>query len=136
MFGYLMLAFIIVPVVELSLLIKVGQIIGVFNTLVIVVGTCILGAQLARHEGLKVLAKVQKDINAGSMPAESVFDGVIILISGILLLTPGIITDIIGLLGLIPATRGALKVWLKKMIRQMIDRGDVVTITSYRVNKD
>lgn len=135
MFLYLMLAFIIVPVIEISLLIKVGEAIGVFYTLVIVIGTGILGAHMARREGLRVLSKVQAEANAGRMPAESLFDGVVILISGILLLTPGILTDIAGFLGLVPFVRDMMKRWLKDKIRNAIDNGEVVTVTSFRINK-
>ncbi len=105
MLGYLILLFTVVPVIELALLIKVGQHIGVAYTLGIVVITGIVGAYLAKLQGLLTLRRIQDDINQGIMPADRLFDGVLILCSGILLLTPGFITDMIGLMGLIPFTR-------------------------------
>lgn len=132
MLGYLILLFTIVPVVELALLIKLGQHIGVFYTLAIVIITGVVGAYLAKIQGLLTLYKLQEEVNQGIMPTDRLFDGVIILCSGILLLTPGLITDLMGFVGLIPYTRNLFKQWLKKKINDMINRGSVITITSFR----
>ncbi len=132
MLGYLILLFTVVPVIELALLIKVGQYIGAAYTLGIVVITGIVGAYLAKLQGLLTLRRIQDDINQGIMPADRLFDGVLILCSGILLLTPGFITDLIGLMGLIPLTRRFFKRWLSRKIRNMISQGRVITITSFK----
>ena len=132
MLGYLILLFTVIPVIELSLLIKVGQHIGMGYTLVIVVLTGVTGAYLAKLQGLCVLRKIQDDVNQGRMPADKLFDGVLILCSGLLLLTPGFITDIVGFMGLIPYTRWMFKRWLKRKIENMISQGKVITITSFK----
>ena len=131
MLGYLILLFTVVPVVELALLIKLGQFIGVGYTLAIVILTGVAGAYLARSQGLMTLRKIQDDINRGIMPADKIFDGVMILFGGILLLTPGLITDLIGFMTLVPFTRRLIKLWLKRKIENMIARGKVVTITHF-----
>jgi len=128
MLGYLILLFTLVPIAELALLIKVGQYIGVGYTLGIVVFTGVVGAYLAKMQGLFTLRRIQDDINQGRMPKDTLFDGVLILCSGILLLTPGFITDLIGFMGLIPFTRNLFKRWLKRKIEDMISHGKVITI--------
>jgi len=129
--GYLILLFTLVPVVELALLIKIGQHIGVGYTLTIVILTGVVGAYLARSQGFRTLRRIQEDINEGLMPADKIFDGVLILCGGILLLTPGFITDLIGLMTLVPLTRHLIKLWLKRKIKDMIVQGRVITITSF-----
>ena len=132
MLGYLILLFTIVPIGELALLIKIGQFIGVGYTLGIVVLTGITGAYLAKLQGLITLRRIQEDINNGRMPADKLFDGVLILCSGILLITPGLITDLIGFMGLIPFTRNLFKRWLKQKIEEMIAQGKVITLASIK----
>ena len=132
MLGYLILIFITVPIVELALLIKIGQYIGVGYTILIVILTGVTGAYLAKMQGLLTLRRIEEDVNQGRMPADKMFDGVLILCSGILLLTPGFITDLIGFMGLIPLTRNLFKRWLKRKIEDMISQGRVITITSFK----
>jgi len=132
MLGYLILLFTAVPLVELALLIKIGQYIGVGYALGVVIFTGVTGAYLAKMQGLTTLRRIQEDVNQGIMPADKLFDGVLILCSGILLLTPGFITDIIGFMGLIPLTRNLFKRWLKRKIEDMISQGRVITITSFK----
>lgn len=132
MLGCLILLFTAVPLVELALLIKIGQYIGVGYTLGVVIFTGVTGAYLAKMQGLITLRRIQEDVNQGIMPADKLFDGVLILCSGILLLTPGFITDIIGFMGLIPLTRNLFKTWLKRKIKDMISQGRVITITSFK----
>ncbi|MCD5401944.1 FxsA family protein [candidate division NPL-UPA2 bacterium] len=130
MLGYLILLFTVVPVVELALLIKLGQHIGVSYTLAIVILTGVAGGYLARSQGLATLRRIQDDINKGVMPADKIFDGVLIFCGGILLLTPGLITDLIGFMALVPFTRRLIKLWLKRKAENMIAQGRVITITS------
>ena len=132
MLGYLILLFTIIPVVELTLLIKIGQYIGVSYTLVIIIGTGIAGAYLAKSQGFIILRRIQTDINKGIMPTDKIFDGVMILCGGILLLTPGLITDFVGFMALIPFTRHLIKLWLKRKIKMMIKQEKIITFTSFR----
>jgi len=132
MLGYLILLFTLVPLIELAILIKIGQYMGVAYTIGIVLLTGVAGAYLAKMQGLVTLQKIQEDINQGMMPADKLFDGVLILCSGILLLTPGLLTDIIGFMGLIPLTRNLLKRWVKAKVEDIISQGKVITVTSFK----
>jgi UPF0716 protein FxsA len=107
--GRLLLLFIVVPAVELALLIELGRRIGTVETLALIVVTGIAGASMARSQGLRVLQRVQQRLEAGEMPADSVVDGLMILIASALLITPGILTDAFGFLCLVPAFRGLVK---------------------------
>ena len=91
--GRLLLLFIVVPAVELALLIEIGQRVGTLATLALIVASGVLGAALARTQGLQVLANVRTRINAGELPADSLLDGLLILIASALLVTPGVLTD-------------------------------------------
>lgn len=132
MLGYLILLFTLVPLIELAILIKIGQHMGVAYTIGIVLLTGVAGAYLAKMQGLITLRRIQEDINQGIMPADKLFDGVLILCSGILLLTPGLLTDIIGFMGLIPLTRNLLKRWVKAKVEDIISQGKVITVTSFK----
>ncbi|OQX54612.1 MAG: hypothetical protein B5M48_00695 [Candidatus Omnitrophica bacterium 4484_213] len=79
-------------------------------------------------QGFITLRRIQEDVSQGRMPADKLLDGVLIFCSGILLLTPGFITDIIGLIGSVPLTRGSLKHWIRQKIEDMINRGEVIRI--------
>lgn len=110
----LILLFIVLPFVELTLLLRIGSEIGALNTIAIVVLTGIVGGYLAKREGLAVWQRFQSRLATGGMPTEELLDGVIVLIAGALLITPGVITDAIGLLGLFPPTRYLAKQQLRK----------------------
>ncbi len=110
----LFLAFTIIPVLEIYLLIKLGSFLGALNTVIIVILTGIIGAYLAKLEGLHTMTKVREALNRGEMPAEGMLDALLILVAGIVLLTPGFLTDIAGLVILIPQTRVLFKRWLRK----------------------
>jgi UPF0716 protein FxsA len=130
--GYLIAIFVGIPLIELALLIKLGSYLGVFNTLLIVVGTGVLGAYLAKMQGLMILRDLQYEVNQGRMPMDHIFDGIIILCSGIVLLTPGVLTDICGFLGLFPVTRKMFKEWMKKKIQAVVNRGDTITVINMK----
>ena len=121
----LFLAFTLVPVIELYLLIKVGAVIGSFNTVLIVIITGFIGASLARMQGLQTMTRVQKSLQQGIMPAEDLIDALIILVAGIVLLTPGFITDGTGLFLLFPATRYHFKRWLRRKLDQWVKNQNV-----------
>ena len=132
MFYYLVLLFTIIPIVELYLLIRVGAYLGASTTIMIVIFTGIFGAYLARLEGLRVLYSVQKDMQEGRMPANQILDGVLILVGAILLITPGLLTDALGLALVFSQTRAFIKVWVKLCIQKNIDkRDDVITVEGY-----
>ena len=109
MFLRLLLLFTIVPLVELFLLVKLGTVVGVGPTVALVIFTGILGAWLARQQGLEVLRRVNEDLSQGRMPTEALMDGVLILIAGAVLLTPGLLTDALGFVLLIPRTRAEVR---------------------------
>lgn len=125
MFGRLLLIFTVVPLVELYLLIRVGAVIGAFNTILLIIGTGLLGAYLAKLEGLRTVRQIQLNLNQGIMPAEELLDGVIILAAGLMLVTPGILTDVCGFLLLIPRTRFFFKRWLRRRFDHMVASGNV-----------
>ncbi len=128
--SYLILFFTILPVLELALLIKVGTIIGILNTIGLTILISCIGAALARIQGFNVLNKLQENINNGITPGAELIDGALILAGGILLLIPGFITDAFGLLLLFPLTRTLIKLILKHKINTMIKEGQVVTFNS------
>jgi UPF0716 protein FxsA len=112
--GVLLLLFIVVPAVELALLIEVGNHIGTLPTLGLIAFTGVLGASLARRQGLSVLARVRREVAEGGVPAGPVVDGVLILVAGAVLMTPGLLTDALGFALLIPQVRGLIKEHLRK----------------------
>lgn len=126
MFGYFILLFTVLPALELALLIKIGSHIGVGSTLLILIFTGILGAYLARLQGFLVFRKIQDNLGRGIMPSVELLDGAMILAGGILLLTPGFITDTLGLCLLIPWTRFLMKKLISKKIEEMIKKGQIV----------
>ncbi len=128
MFIYFILLFTVLPALELAVLIKVGGYIGIGNTLLIILSTGIAGAYLARMEGFVVLRNIQDSLAQGRLPTEEMLDGFMILCGGLLLLTPGFITDGLGFFLLIPWTRNIIKLLVRRKIEKMIYDGDIVTI--------
>jgi UPF0716 protein FxsA len=112
MAAILFLAFIGVPLVEIAVFIKVGGWIGLWPTLAIIILTAFLGTTLLRRQGLATLARAQQEMAAGRMPVRELFDGVCVLAAGALLLTPGFVTDALGLALFIPAVRRTVGRWL------------------------
>ena len=122
MFFKLFLAFTIVPFIEIYLLIEIGARVGAFNTLLIVMLTGLLGASLARLEGMKTMTRVRESLNRGELPAEEMLDAMLIFAAGIVLLTPGFITDLAGLTLLVPQARFWFKRWLRRRFDEWIER--------------
>lgn len=120
---YLFLLIIVIPAADIGLLLVSGNIIGFWPTLAIILLTGVIGAYLAKREGLQTIRKVQEQLRSGQMPGDALLDGVCILVGGTLLLTPGFITDITGFLMLFPPTRKVVKFLLMKFIKKRIDRG-------------
>jgi UPF0716 protein FxsA len=105
----LLLLFLIVPLVEIYLVIQVGASIGVWETIALLILISVVGAWLVRREGLGVLARVQQQVAAGQMPTNELVDGMLILFAGALMLTPGFLTDGVGVLCLLPPTRAVIR---------------------------
>lgn len=121
----LVLIFVLTPLVELAILVYLGTIIGALYTVLIVVVTGIVGAVLARNQGLATLSRIRNSLEQGIIPSNELFAGALILAGGLLLLTPGIITDIIGFAVLIPQTRRIIGKCLRSLIKRRIQRGDI-----------
>jgi len=121
MLGKFLALFLIVPFIELMLLLTIGTRIGIWATLAIIIGTAMVGASLTRREGLKTWWQFQEKLTTGAFPNEELLDGLIILIAGALLLTPGFLTDTIGFILLIPASRRVVKGWLRQRFSRHID---------------
>lgn len=117
--GRLALFFIVVPILELVLLIKLGQVVGLWPTLGLVLATGLLGAHMARAEGLRVLYRFQSELAAGQLPGQALLDGIAVLLGGAFLLTPGILTDLTGFALLFPPTRH----WIQRSVRRRLERG-------------
>lgn len=120
MFGRLLLLFIAIPVLELMIFLFLGSKIGIGATLSIIVITAILGAYLTKSQGLKALQKYQTALAEGRLPHEEVLDGLMILIAGAVLLTPGFLTDTIGFLLLIPTVRNSVRGVLKNYLKTRV----------------
>jgi UPF0716 protein FxsA len=121
--GKLLLLFIALPAVELALLIELGRRIGTLETLALIIVTGVVGATLARSQGLRVLSNVQAQLGAGKMPAESLLDGLMILIASALLVTPGVLTDAFGFLCLTPAFRTVARRAIVRRFKRSIEEG-------------
>ena len=118
MFFYLLIIFIILPIVEISIFIQVGGFLGTFNTILIIFMTAAVGVYLVRQQGFRTFQKIAVELQNQQIPVQGMFDGLVILIAGILLVTPGFFTDIIGFLGLIPYTRVLLLTVIKNLFLQ------------------
>lgn len=121
MFIKLLIIFATVPLIELALLIKVGEFIGIIPTIIIVGSTGIIGVTLARKQGYQVIKKIRNNIELGKLPADDLIGGVLILIGGTMLLTPGIITDITGFSLIFPVTRSIFVKITKNKIKKYIE---------------
>ena len=102
---YAVLLFIVMPIVEIALLLRMGDVVGWIPTLLIVIVTAIVGSAMLRQQGLATLNKARQRMDGGEMPAQQLLEGILIMIGGVLLLTPGFVTDTFGFICLIPVTR-------------------------------
>jgi UPF0716 protein FxsA len=124
-FAKLLILFIIVPVTELYILIEVAKKIGSLTTIGVIILTGIIGTYLVKNQGFMILRKIQEDLNEGIMPGDSLIQGAIILAGGILLLTPGFVTDILGFIFLAPVSRNIVKKYLLKWLKGKIKEGNL-----------
>src|SRR5215208_5272183 len=105
----LVVIFIVVPIAELAVLIQIGELIGVWWTIALLVADAILGSLLARSQGRRVWQRFNEALRAGRAPAREVMDGALVLFGGALLLTPGFLSDILGIVLLLPPTRALVR---------------------------
>ncbi|MBW3556681.1 MAG: FxsA family protein [Actinobacteria bacterium] len=126
MFAFLALLFLVVPFVELFLLIQVGQAVGALPTILALVVVSVVGAWLVKREGIGVLRRAREQVQSGRVPGSELVDGVLILFAGALLVTPGFLTDVLGILLLVPPVRvmlrSAASARLARRAAQRIDR--------------
>ena len=118
---YLFLLFTVGPLIELALLVYLGTHVGPLETIGLVLFTGFVGAALARWQGVKALLRVQRRLGRGQVPADELFDGVLILVAGLLLITPGLITDLVGFSLLIPPIRSLVKQGLRHWAKHNIE---------------
>ena len=125
MLGRLLLIFLITPFVELALLIQVDRLIGFWPTMGVIVATGVVGSLLARQQGWSVWRQFNKRLQSGDLPGKEIVDGLIILVAGALLVTPGVLTDAIGFIGLIPFTRAPVRRLVFRRLKQKMEDGSV-----------
>jgi UPF0716 protein FxsA len=114
--------FILIPILEISVIIQVGTFLGVMPTLAIMVVSALIGASLVRSQGIATLMSLRKKMDQGEMPSREIMEGLILLVAGVLLMTPGFVTDIVGMLILTaPVRRLVAETLLKRFILQMVN---------------
>ena len=130
---YMVLLLTVLPIVELAVLIQfnsllsmlVGPVLGLAGTIALTVGKAALGGWLARQQGMKVLLEIQEALARGEVPTEKLVDGALILVGGVMLLTPGLITDTVGLTFLFPATRAMYRRYARSWVQRQYEGGRV-----------
>ena len=123
-FSKLVLALTVVPIVELFILVKLAGAINWLPTILLVIVTGVSGAYLAKQQGKEILNKIQMELSSGNMPGDSLLNGLSVLVGGVLLLTPGILTDITGFLLIVPISRIMFIKFLKSKFKGMINTGN------------
>jgi UPF0716 protein FxsA len=135
MFRILFALLLLIPLIEIYFLIQIGRVIGPGWTIFVVIATAIIGAALIRQQGLTTLKRAQVALSQGQVPALEMLEGLVLLISGVFLLTPGLVTDSIGFIFLITPLRQTL---IKKIVSngQFAFRGSVNGQNAYRRTED
>jgi UPF0716 protein FxsA len=123
MFGILVLLFTLIPAIEIYLLFTIGGEIGALNTVIVVITTGVVGASLAKSQGLSILTKIQTEMQGGGLPAKSIIHGLMVFAGGLMLMTPGFMTDILGFSLVMPGPRHILFVWVQKLIVAAMKNG-------------
>ncbi len=121
----LFLLFTLIPVVELFLLIQLSSFMGPLSTIILVISTGFAGASLAKLQGLQTITRIQENYKQGIMPGDELIDAFLILVAGIVLITPGLLTDIAGILLLIPSTRNTFKKSVKRWFATKVQSGQI-----------
>jgi UPF0716 protein FxsA len=122
----LVLIFIVVPLAELYVIIQVGQAIGLIPTLVLLLLDALLGAMLLRHQGRAAWIQFNRALAENRLPHKEVYDGILVILGGALLLTPGFITDIFGLVLLLPPTRAIVRAITSRIVRRRVAMGATI----------
>jgi UPF0716 protein FxsA len=126
MLFYLFLLLVVLPLVDLLILVKIGWETSILVPIAIVIVTGVVGTALARREGWKVLERIREDVRTGQMPADSLIDGFLVLLAGILFFLPGVLTDVIGIVLLFPPTRSLVKrgaaAWFRRNVELRVGR--------------
>lgn len=122
----LFLIFSVVPIIELYLLIRVGKLIGALPTVALLLVVSLAGAWLVRSQGFVILRRIQDELAMGRLPAAGLLDGALVLLGGLLLLTPGFFSDVVGLFFIIPPTRAVIKQFLGLWLQDRLARGQFV----------
>lgn len=122
MLGRLLVLFLLTPVVELGLLIQIDKLIGFGPTLALIVVTGVVGSYLARREGLTTWRCVNERLRVGELPGKELVDGMIILVAAAFLVTPGVVTDLVGFLGLFPPSRSLIRRWLMRRFQSKLQQ--------------
>lgn len=125
MLGRLLLLFIVVPLVELYLLIEVGSRLGAGTTVILIALTGAIGALLARMQGFRVVVQIRERLEQGQLPADELLSGGLVVAGGLLLVTPGLLTDAVGFALLFPAVRARVVEWAKGFLRRKIQEGNI-----------
>jgi UPF0716 protein FxsA len=111
-FPIILIAFIAVPIIEIALFIQVGGFLGFWLTMALVLITAFVGASLVRSQGVRTLLTVQQRLQQGELPAQQILEGVLLAVAGVLLLTPGFMTDLMGMVVLLPPSRAKIAQYL------------------------
>jgi len=128
---YLFLLFLIIPALEILAIVQVGSVIGGWPTFFLIIGMSFLGAVLVKQEGKRTWGAIQRDLASGIPPGESLLDGACVLVGGALLLTPGFLTDALGLVLLVPFMRRPFKQLLKRWLFKIMQNGSFVTFRRF-----
>ncbi len=118
--GLLFLLFVVVPILELMVIVQVGQSLGAWNTVAVLLIDSLVGAWLVKHQGLGLIRKSRERLRNGEMPGEEISAGIAVLFAGALMLTPGFVTDAVGLLLLIPPVRHVLVGSIRRRFRSRL----------------
>lgn len=122
---YLIALFIGLPIIELVLLVKIHEAVGFGPTLLLILLTGVVGATMVRRQGIALLFKIRQEMQRGNMPAPQMIDGIMLVVAGAFLITPGLITDTAGFALLIPFVRKALRGWIRKKLEEKVRNGHI-----------
>ena len=134
MFLFFVLLFTVIPTLEIYLLFRIGGQIGAFNTVLIVLITGVLGASLARRQGVEILARLQNQMHQGQLPAKEIQQAFLVFAGGLLLLTPGFLTDILGLSFIFPVTRTFWRLLLGFLFQKAVGSGSLRVVNMSSVS--
>lgn len=125
MFRIIVILMVVIPALEIWIFLELGRLIGGWQTFALILATGFVGAFLAKSEWRRIWSYAQNELSRGHIPTETILDGISIFTGGLLLLTPGFLTDTVGFFLLFPVTRVLFKTWLLRWIRRRIDRGNI-----------